>query len=225
MQNFEKLDINEWKKSVSIRFYTKLTDPPLQFQPLIAPVLLFGLYYGLDGSLYTEHYAKVETVLYEQVETGNTVTSKELVITPGDRLKTSFHGSGEIVGFERSDETWQRSHLGFALRDIEGLTKLASQWIGTAGHYLGQFEKSRAPSSKSVVIPGLFEIAEVPVFNIWAGPVDGPAPSELIVASATTRELKNGKKISIHITLDFWVTETRPGDPKLIAYVSKAAST
>ena len=221
----KNLFIEDWKKGDSIRVYSKLDDSPLPFQPLLAPVLLFGVYYGLDGSLYTEHYAKVNTVLYERVDTGSTVVSKEMTITPGTKLKTSFHGSGEIVGFERSDESWPRAHLGYALRDIEGLTKLASQWIGTAGHYLGQFEQSRAPSSKSLVIPGLFEIAEVPVFNIWAGPIDGPAPSEQIVASATTRELKNGKKISIHITLDFRSTETRPGDPRLIAYVARAAST
>jgi hypothetical protein len=154
-ESVKNLFIDDWKKGDSIRVYSQLADPPFPFQPLLAPVLLFGLYYNLDGSLYTEHYAKVDTVLYERVDTGNTVISKELTITPGAKLKTSFHGSGEVVEFERSDESWPRAHLGYALRDIEKLTKLASQWIGSAGHYLGQFEQSRSPSSKSVVIPEL----------------------------------------------------------------------
>lgn len=216
----KELAIEEWKKGDSVRVYTQFVEPVLPFPPLVAPVLLFGLYYGLDGSLYTEHYAKVSGVLYERSESGNTVISKELTIKSGTKLKTSFHGSGEVVGFERFDEGWPRAHLGFALREIEGLTKLASQGVGTAGHYLGQFEQSPSPTNKSVLIPGLFEIIEVPIFNIWASPVGESAPSEHIVVSAMTRELKNGKRLVIHITLNLCSTESRPGDPRLIAYVA-----
>lgn len=216
----QELTIDEWKRGDSIRVYTQLIDPVLPISPIVGPVLLFGLYYGLDSSIYTEHYAKVSSVLYERGNPINTRLSKELEIKPGTKLKTSFHGSGEIVGFERSNENWPRANLGYALRDLEELTKLASQWIGTAGHYLGQFEESPIPSIRSVVIPGLFETTEIPVFNIWVTPAGGPTPAARKVISATTSVLKTGKRLGIHVTLDFVASDSRPSDARLIAYAA-----
>ncbi len=216
----QELVIDEWKAGDSLSVYTQIIDPVLPLPSMVAPVLLFGLYYGLDSSIYTEHYSKVSSVLYERGNSVNTHVSKELVIKTGTKLKTSFHGSGEIVGFERTDENWPRAHLGYVLRDSEVLTKLASQWIGTAGHYLGQFEISPSPSIRSVVIPGLFETTEVPVFNIWVTPAGGPIPEERKVISATTRILKTGKKLEIYVTLGFVATDYRPSDARLIAYVA-----
>lgn len=205
------MQISEWKKNKSIKLFTQLEDVPFPFSPLIKPIQLFGMYYGKDGSLYLEHAAKADGVLYERYHSGTKTLSKDIDLEENVKLKTSLHGSGTIVGFERSDVDESYAHLGFELRTVSELFKLAQYKIGTAGHYIGRFEESRETDVYSLVIGGLFERVDLPIFSIWAAPDNTNIPSNTII-TATTQELNNGQTITFFITLEYEQVEQRPSD-------------
>lgn len=211
------MKINKWKKDKSIKVFTQLEDVPLPFPPLMKPIQLFGMYYSKDGSLYLEHYAQVKGVLYERYHSGTKILSKDIALEENTKLKTSLHGSGIIAGFERSHVDEDYAYLGFELRNISELFKLAQYKIGTAGHYMGRFEESRNTDIHSHIISGLFEIVDLPVFSIWAAPDDSTVPSNTII-TATTQELNNGCTITFFITLDYEQVKQRPSDTQQIVF-------
>jgi len=219
MPMFKTKIIENWKKGESIRVYSQLEDPPFHFSPLISPIRLFGLYYGKDGSLYTEHYVAISGATYERFENGQKIHSQDVPIEAGAKLKTSLHGSGQVVGFERVIEEGPRAHLGFALRDIDGPQLLAEQHIGTAGHYIGNFEESPSPTKYSVLVSGLFETIDLPVFSIWVSP-EGADMQDGTVVSATTRLLENNRKLTFSITLSLRKVPQRVGDHRQVIFTS-----
>ena len=219
MPMFKTKIIENWKKGESIRVYSQLEDPPLNFSSLISPVRLFGLYYGKDGSLYTEHYVAISGAKYERFENDQKIHSQDVPIEVGAKLKTSLHGSGQVVGFERVVEEGPRAHLGFALRDIDGPRLLAEQHIETAGHYLGNFEKSPSPTRYSVLVPGLFETVDLTVFSIWVSPERADVQDGTVV-SATTRLLDNDRKLTFSIALNLRKVPQRLGDHSSSGFTS-----
>ena len=211
--------IDDWNKKKSIKIYTKLNDIPFPVEPLISPILLFVIYHGLDGSIYVEHMAKCDSVLYARYKEGEQTSSSEIPLNASIKLKTSLHGSGEIVGFERDFDQNPRAHLGFELRKISKLNKLAQFKIGTAGHYIGKFEQSKQPNANSIIIPGLFETVMTPVITIWAAPNCNDLP-ENIFAIVTTSILANGQTMTIFITLDFEDLKQRLFDTQQIVFTA-----
>ena len=213
-------NIRTWKKKKPIRVYTQIEDPPIPFLPLLSPIILFIMYYGMDGSLYTEHNAAISGATYERFENGHKVLTQEVPAEVISKAKTSIHGSGEVVGFERAVENWPRAHLGFALRDINKPRLLAEQHIGTAGHYIGKFEKSPPPTRYSVIAPELFETVDAPVFSIWASPETTNPPKGSII-TATTKTLDNGIKLTFSIVLTLMKVDQRPGDHRQVVFTYK----
>lgn len=211
--------IDNWKKDKSIKIYTKLDDFPFAFGPLTSPILLFVIYYGNDGSIYIEHKAKASSALYNRHKDGVSNSPIEVPLDDVTQLKTSIHGSGQVVGFERLLDKGERAHIGFPLREINKIHLLAKFKIGTAGHYIGRFEQSKKPDSKSIIIPGIFETVDMPVFSIWASPNNVVIPDNTIVI-ATTNTLSNGRTITVLISLDFEKVESRSGDTQQIVFTS-----
>lgn len=212
------IKIPDWKARKSIRVYSQSVDFPFSFGPLSEPVQLFGIYYMQDGSLYVEHFAPADIVEYNRVVNGEIVEQIQIPVALGTKLKTSFHGSGEVVGIERSKSSTTRSHLGFALREIASPTLIAEFVIGSGGHYLGMFDTYEPPHKRSLVIEGILETTALPVFGLWAGPVGTDFPVELEL-NATAGQMKQGNSISIGLSLKYVPMEQRPLDPRLIAYI------
>lgn len=212
--------IDNWKQGKTFKIYTKLDHLPFPILHLSSPIQLFGLSYGKDGSLYIIHGAKADSVLYERYEEGVKNLSINVPCNDSTNLKTSLHGSGQVVGVERDLDKSQRAHLGFSLRDINQMHLLAKIKIGTAGNYIGRLEQSKEPDNRSIVISGLFEIVETPVFSIWAAEGKIICPENTILV-ATTQNLNTNKVINIFVSLNFEKGKERIADTHQIVFITK----
>lgn len=188
----------DWKKKDSIRFYTTFPNSGLPFHALNAPIGLFVIYYGNDASIYTRPMGEVISAEYRRHVNGEVTLSRDVPISAGTEPKISIHGTGQVVGIERSvEEGESRAHLGFSLRDIDQPRLLAEHHIGKVGHYLGRLEESDPPKLSSVITPGVFETPMQPVYSIWAAPEDYSTQGH--IWSGITKPLANGKRLVVSV--------------------------
>lgn len=205
----------------SVRFWSHCGGSPL---PGLIPdrFKLFWFSYDKDGSFYTGGPTVAETVQQMEVRKGKLKRVFESVLASGAKL--SLHGTGVILG-PKVDGTKQRGRPLEFKQSLLELTRpqlLCTHFIAPLGSYVQIFQSETFERSTDVLLQADTWWGNAVALWIIALPEGASAGG--YTHAWRTRELKDGKQVTIAVKIEIAPTEAQKRPPHHLIRVNEDAS-